>query len=74
MSALYHRNARDTGHGNIILMGCMMRASGCFRVGRYGCIRGMDDQAHAIYLRYSAINEVNPETVNVESMLDVLQG
>jgi hypothetical protein len=38
-----------------------------------GLHQGMDEQTRQIYLRYFATDEVNPETVNVESLLDVLQ-
>ena len=73
VSALYHRIARDTRHSNIILMGCYDVRERMFPRWSMGLHQGMDDQTRAIYLRYFATDEVNPETVNVESLLDVLQ-
>lgn len=73
MSALYHRIARDTRHNNIILMGCTDVRERMFPRWSMGLHQGMDDQTRDIYLRYFATDEVNPETVNVESLLDVLQ-
>lgn len=73
VSAFYHRIARDTRHSNIISMGCYDVRERMFPRWSMGLHQGMDDQTRAIYLRYFATDEVNPETVNVESLLDVLQ-
>ena len=73
VSALYHRIARDPRHSNIILMGCSDVHERMFPRWSMGLHQGMDDQTREIYLRYFATDEVNPETVNVESLLDVLQ-
>lgn len=73
VSALYHRIARDNRHSNIILMGCYDVRERMFPRWSMGLHQGMDDQTREIYLRYFATDEVNPETVNVESLLDVLQ-
>ncbi|WP_299025685.1 BLUF domain-containing protein [uncultured Sulfitobacter sp.] len=73
VSALYHRIARDTRHSNIILMGCYDVRERMFPRWSMGLHQGMDAQTREIYMRYFATDEVNPETVNVESLLDVLQ-
>lgn len=73
ISAIYHRIARDTRHSNIILISCSDVRERMFPVWTMGLHEGMDDRTRNIYLRYFATDDVNPETVNVDSLLDVLQ-
>ncbi|MEO1363808.1 MAG: BLUF domain-containing protein, partial [Pseudomonadota bacterium] len=73
VSALYHRIARDPRHSNIILLACTDVRERMFPTWSMGLHQGMDERARAIYLRYFSTDEINPETVNVESLLDVLQ-
>jgi hypothetical protein len=73
ISAIYHRIARDTRHSNIILISCMDVRERMFPVWSMGLHEGMDASTRSIYLRYFATDDVNPETVNVDSLLDVLQ-
>ncbi len=73
VSALYHRIARDTRHSNIILLGCTDVRERMFPSWSMGLHQGMDDRTRQIYLRYFATDDINPETINVESLLDVLQ-
>lgn len=73
VSALYHRIARDTRHSNIILLSCQDVRERMFPGWSMGLHQGMDAQTREIYLRYFATDDVNPEAVNVESLLDVLQ-
>lgn len=73
VSALYHRIARDTRHTNIILLSCSEVRERMFAEWSMGLHQGMDERTRQIYLRYFATDDINPEAVNVESLLDVLQ-
>ncbi|MCF6444328.1 BLUF domain-containing protein [Nereida sp. MMG025] len=73
VSAIYHRIARDTRHVNIILMECTDVRERMFPVWSMGLHEGLEGRSREIFLRYFATDEVNPETVNVDSLLDVLQ-
>lgn len=73
VSALYHRISRDSRHSNIILLECTDVRERMFANWSMGLHQGMDDRTRAIFLRYFSTDEVNPETVNVDSLLDVLQ-
>ncbi|MBY5934668.1 BLUF domain-containing protein [Tateyamaria omphalii] len=73
VSALYHRISRDPRHSNIILLSCTDARERIFPTWSMGLHQGMDDRAQSIYLRYFSTDEINPETVNVDSLLDVLQ-
>ncbi|MEO0504131.1 MAG: hypothetical protein AAFZ14_12460, partial [Pseudomonadota bacterium] len=64
---------RDPRHSNIILLACTDVRERMFPTWSMGLHQGMDERARAIYLRYFSTDEINPETVNVESLLDVLQ-
>lgn len=71
--ALYHRISRDTRHNNIILLECTDVRERMFPTWSMGLHQGMDDSARGIFLRYFSTDQINPETVNVDSLLDVLQ-
>lgn len=73
VSALYHRISRDSRHTNIILLGASDVRERMFAEWSMGLHQGMDDRTRQIYLRYFASDEINPEAVSVESLLDVLQ-
>ncbi|MEL6452978.1 MAG: BLUF domain-containing protein [Pseudomonadota bacterium] len=73
VSALYHRISRDPRHANIILLSCMDARERIFPTWSMGLHQGMDERARSIYLRYFSTDDINPETVNVDSLLDVLQ-
>lgn len=73
VSALYHRIARDPRHSNIILLSCVDVRERMFPTWSMGLHQGMDTQTRAIFLRYFSTDVVNPETVNVDTLLDVLQ-
>ncbi len=73
VSAIYHRIARDIRHVNIILISCQDVRERMFPNWSMGLHEGMDGRARQIFLRYFATDDVNPETVNVDSLLDVLQ-
>lgn len=73
VSAIYHRIARDPRHSNIILISCQDVRERMFPTWSMGMHEGMNDEARAIFLRYFSTDEVNPETVNVDSLLDVMQ-
>ena len=73
VSAIYQRIAGDPRHINIILISCMDVRERMFPTWSMGLHEGMDDETRNIFLRYFATNDINPETVSVESLLDVLQ-
>lgn len=73
VSALYHRIARDPRHSNIILLSCSDVRERMFPTWSMGLHQGMDAQTRSIFLRYFSTDVVNPETVNVDTLLDVLQ-
>ncbi len=73
VSALYHRIARDPRHSNIILLSCADVRERLFPNWSMGLHQGMDEKTRRIFLRYFSTDEVNPETVEVDSLLDVLQ-
>ena len=73
VSAIYHRIAADPRHINIILISCSDVRERLFPTWSMGLHEGMDSETRDVFLRYFASNDINPETVNVESLLDVLQ-
>ncbi|MEM6546831.1 MAG: BLUF domain-containing protein [Pseudomonadota bacterium] len=73
VSSTYHRIAADTRHINIILIGCMDVRERMFPTWSMGLHEGMDSQTKDVFMRYFASHDVNPETVNIDSLLDVLQ-
>ncbi|MEL6335564.1 MAG: BLUF domain-containing protein [Pseudomonadota bacterium] len=73
VSAIYHRIAADPRHFNIILIDCSEARERLFPTWAMGLHESSDDKSKDIFLRYFASNEVNPETVNVHSLLDLLQ-
>ena len=73
VSSIYHRIAADPRHINIILIACNDVRERMFPTWSMGLHEGMDDKTKGIFLRYFASNQMNPETVSVDSLLDVLQ-
>lgn len=73
VSALYHAIARDPRHANIILLSCSDVRERIFPNWSMGLHQGMTDKTREIFLRYFATDDLNPESVNVDSLLDVLQ-
>lgn len=73
VSALYHRISRDSRHSNIILLECSDARERMFPVWSMGLHQGMDERTSDIFLRYFSTDEINPESVNVDALLDVLQ-
>lgn len=73
VSALYHRISRDPRHSNIILLSCQEVRERLFSKWSMGLHQGMTERTREIFLRYFATDEVNPETVNSDTLLDVLQ-
>ena len=73
ISAIYHRIARDNRHTNIILMTCHDVRERLFPHWSMGLHEGMDDRARAIFLRYFPSADIDPESVNTDSLLDALQ-
>ena len=73
VSSIYHRIAADPRHINIILISCHDVRERIFPTWSMGLHEGMDGATRDIFLRYFANNSVNPEAVNVESLLDFLQ-
>lgn len=73
VSALYHRISRDPRHANIILLSCTDARERLFSKWSMGLHQGMDDRTREIFLRYFSTDQLNPETMNVDSLLDALQ-
>lgn len=73
VSALYHRIARDPRHINIILLSASDVRERFFATWSMGLHEGMDERSAEIFRRYFAREEINPEVVNVDSLLDALQ-
>ncbi|MEL6678432.1 MAG: BLUF domain-containing protein [Pseudomonadota bacterium] len=73
VSSTYHRIAKDPRHINVILISCSDVRERMFPTWSMGLHEGMDDKTKRVFLRYFSNAEVNPETVNVDSLLDVLQ-
>ncbi|MEM9973938.1 MAG: BLUF domain-containing protein [Pseudomonadota bacterium] len=73
VSSIYHRIAADPRHINIILISCQDVRERIFPTWSMGLHEGMDGETRDIFLRYFANNNVNPEAVSVDSLLDFLQ-
>ncbi|WP_298258800.1 BLUF domain-containing protein [uncultured Litoreibacter sp.] len=73
VSSVYHRIARDPRHSNIILLSFEGVRERMFPTWVMGLHQGMDSQTRAAFLRYFATDVVDPESVNVDGLLDVMQ-
>jgi Sensors of blue-light using FAD len=73
VSSVYHRIAADPRHSNIVLISCVDVRERLFPSWSMGLHEGMDDRTKEVFLRYFATNKVDPETINADSLLDVLQ-
>jgi len=73
VSAIYHRIAADPRHFNIILISCTDARERLFPTWSMGLSEGRANQTREIFLRYFSMEQVDPETVNTDSLLDVLQ-
>ncbi|MEL7464787.1 MAG: BLUF domain-containing protein [Pseudomonadota bacterium] len=73
VSATYHRIAADPRHNNIILISCSDVSERLFPTWSMGLHEGKAKETRDIFLRYFATSEINPESVDVDSLLDVMQ-
>lgn len=73
ISATYHRIASDKRHTNIILISCADVHERLFPTWSMGLHEAQAKETRDIFLRYFATGDINPEAVDVESLLDVLQ-
>lgn len=73
ISSTYHRIATDPRHTNIILMTCTDVGERLFPTWSMGLHEGKAQETRDIFLRYFATSEINPENVDVDSLLDVMQ-
>lgn len=73
VSAIYHRIASDPRHINIILISCHDVRERIFPTWSMGLHEGMGEETKQIFLRYFPSNNVNPEAVSSDSLLDFLQ-
>lgn len=73
VSSIYHRIAQDPRHINIILISCMDVRERFFSTWSMGLHEGMDEKTKEIFRRYFSTEDINPEVVNVDSLLDALQ-
>lgn len=72
VSALFHQIVRDVRHSNVILLSFSDVRERLFSTQPMGLRQGMDKQSRAIFLRYFASTVIDPETVNVDALLDAL--
>ncbi len=73
LSSTYHRIASDARHANIVLVSCLDVRERLFPTWSMGLHEGMNDRTKEIFMRYFASSKVDPETINADSLLDVLQ-
>lgn len=73
VSYLYHRIVSDPRHINLILLSCSDVRERLFPTWSMGLHEGMSDRTREIFLRYFSKDRIDPETINVDSLLDVLQ-
>jgi hypothetical protein len=73
VSSIYHRIANDPRHQNLILVSCSDVRERLFPTWSMGLHEGTGNRTREIFLRYFSKDQVDPETINVDSLLDVLQ-
>lgn len=73
VSDIYHRIANDPRHLNVILIAAGDARERVFPTWSMGLHEGLDAKTREIFLRYFSKERVDPETVNVDSLIDVLQ-
>jgi hypothetical protein len=73
ISFTYHRITADPRHQKILLLHCSDVRERLFPGWSMGLHEGMNERTREIYLRYFATEKIDPQLVNVESLLDVLQ-
>lgn len=72
VSAIYHRIATDPRHINLIILSTGDVRERLFPTWSMGLHEGMTDRTREIFLRYFAKERFDPESVNVDSLLDVM--
>ncbi|MEP3347316.1 MAG: BLUF domain-containing protein [Litoreibacter sp.] len=73
VSELYARIARDPRHDRLILLSFGDAYERMFPDSAMALHQGMDEESRKVFLRYFATTDINPETVNVTTLLDALQ-
>lgn len=73
ISATYHRIANDPRHTNPIILSVSDVRERLFPTWSMGLHEGMTDRTREIFLRYFSKELIDPDSVNVDSLLDVLQ-
>ncbi|MEM7619313.1 MAG: BLUF domain-containing protein [Pseudomonadota bacterium] len=73
ISDIYHRIAGDNRHTNLILISVADARERIFPTWSMGLHEGVDEKSRDVFLRYFSKERIDPETVNVDSLLDVLQ-
>ncbi len=73
VSSIYHRIVTDPRHINCILLACTDVRERLFPTWSMGLHEGMTDRTKEIFLRYFSKDRIDPEVINVDSLLDVLQ-
>ena len=73
VSGLLLRIMRDPRHSNIIIMSFGDVRERMFPDHPMGLHQGMTAQTRKAFLRYFSTAQINPETVNVDNLLDALQ-
>lgn len=73
VSSIYHRIATDPRHINLILLSCSDVRERLFPTWSMGLHEGTSPRTREIFLRYFSKDRIDPETISVDSLLDVLQ-
>ncbi len=73
LSATYHRIVTDPRHFNIQLISFTDVRERMFARWSMGLHEDVSPRTEEIFLRYFPFSQIDPTTVNVDSLLDVLQ-
>jgi hypothetical protein len=73
VSELYARIARDPRHDKMILLSFGDAYERIFPDTAMALHQGMNEESRKVFLRYFPTSDINPETVNVTTLLDALQ-
>lgn len=73
LSSTYHRIINDPRHHNIQLISFTDVRERLFSRWSMGLHEDVSERTREIFLRYFPFEQIDPTTVNVDSLLDVLQ-
>lgn len=73
ISRLYHRISADPRHRDLVLLSCMPVRERRFASWSMGLKEGVDAPVSEILLRYFATDEIDPATVDPDSLIEALR-